>query len=66
MLSFPASRSLLPLQPQRRDEQEQGKAPSTPAGCSPASSKSMARTSQPCVEEQEQGKTTVSAMGEKR
>jgi len=55
------------VQPRRRAGA--GQAPSTPAGCSPASSKSRARTSQPlqpCVEEQEQGKTTVSAMGEKR
>ena len=60
MVSFPASRSLLPLQPQRRDEQEQGKVPSPPA-----SSTSGARPPQPCIEEQEQEQqTTVCAMGE--
>ena len=63
MVSFPASRTLLPLQPQRRDEQEQGKVPSPPAGCRPASSTSGARPPQPCIEEQEQ-QTTVCAMGE--
>ena len=49
------------MQPRRRAGA--GQAPATPAGCSPASSKSRARPPQPCIEEQD-SKSTVCAMGE--